>query len=252
MRNEYILKLLEKDERLDGRSLAEFRPAKVEQKNIKRAEGSARVTLGKTDVIAGIKIELGTPFSDMPDQGTLKTGAEFAPIAHPDFEPGPPSEEATELARVVDRAIRESDCIGLDKLIITPGEKCFEIYVDIHVMNHDGNLIDASSLAAIAALLNTQIPKLENEKIVRTEFSGKLPVKSKPITVTVGKIIGKLLVDPTKEEEDMLESKLSVGSVDDGNISAMQKMGSGRLDEKDIDDMINIALKKSRELRKLQ
>ncbi len=250
MRSEYILKLLEKDERLDGRTLSEFRGVSIEPEIIKRAEGSARVLFGKTDVIVGVKMELGVPFSDMSDQGTLKTGAEFTPIAHPDFEPGPPREEATELARVVDRAIRESDCIELEKLIITEGEKCLEAYVDIHIINHDGNLIDASSLAAIAALLSTKIPKLENGKIIRTEFSGKLPVRSKPVTVTVGKIIGKLLVDPIKEEEDMLESKLSVGSIDGGKISAMQKMGVGSLDDKDIDDMINIALKKAKELRK--
>ncbi len=251
MRNEYILKLLEKDERLDGRSLAEFRPIKVEQGIIQRAEGSARVIFGKTELIAGIKLELGVPFPDMPNQGTLKTGAEFTPLAHSDFEAGPPREEATELARVVDRGIRESECIDLEKLIIKEGEKCLEVFVDIHIINHDGNLIDASSLAAVAALLNTKIPKLEDGKIIRTEFSGKLPVKYKPVTVTVGKIIGKLLLDPTKEEEDMLESKLSVASIDDGKICAMQKMGSGSLDEKDVDDMINIAVKKSKELRKL-
>ena len=251
MRNEYILKLLEKDERLDGRALAEFRPVKIETGIIRKAEGSARVILGKTELIAGIKMELGTPFSDMPDQGTLKTGVEFAPIAHPDFEPGPPREEATELARIVDRGIRESECIELEKLIIAEGEKCFEAYVDVHIINHDGNLIDASSLAAIAALMNARIPKLENDKIVRNEFSGKLSIKHKPITVTVGKIIGKLLLDPTKEEEDIFDSKLSIGSVDDGKVCAMQKMSRGSLDEKDVDDMINIAVKKSKELRKL-
>lgn len=251
MRNEYILKLLEKDERLDGRALAEFRPIKIEPGYIKRAEGSARVIMGKTELIAGVKLELDVPFPDVPNLGILKTGAEFSPIADPEFMSGPPREDAVELARVVDRGIRESECIDLEKLIITPAEKCWGVFVDIHVINNDGNLIDASSLASISALLNAKLPKLENNKIVRTEFKGKLPIKAKPITVSVGKILGKLLVDPTKEEEELLESKLSIATVEDGKICAMQKMGEGTLNENDIDDIINIAFKKSKELRKL-
>lgn len=250
IRNTYVLKLLEKDERLDGRKLDEFRKIKVIPNFIERAEGSARVTFGKTDVIAGIKMEIETPFPDMPDQGTLKTNAEFAPIAHEDFSPGPPGEDATELARVVDRGIRESNCIELEKLCLTEGEKVWGVYVDIHIINHDGNLIDASSLASIAALLNARIPKYEDNKIIRTEFTGKLPVVHKPLIVTIGKIMNKYIIDPIKDEEDIFDSWLSVGVRDDNIISAMQKGGKRSLAQKDIDDMISLAIKKSKELRK--
>lgn len=250
IRNTYMLKLLEKDERLDGRKLDEFRSIKVTPGVIERAEGSARVSLGKTDVIAGIKMEIETPFPDMPDEGTLKTNAEFAPIAHEDFIPGPPGEDATELARVVDRGIRESNCIELSKLCLTEGEKVWGVYIDIHIINHDGNLIDASSLASIAALLNTKIPKYEDGKIIRTEFIGKLPVVHKPLIVTIGKIMNKYIIDPTKEEEDVLDSWLSVGVRDDNIISAMQKGGKKVLTQKDVDEMVSLAVKKSKELRK--
>lgn len=251
MRASYILKLLEKNERIDGRKLDEFREIKIEPNYIQRSEGSSRVVIGKTDVIAGIKLELGVPFADMPNMGTLKTGAEFSPIAHKDFEPGPPSEDATELARVVDRGIRESDCIELEKMCITEKEKVWEVYVDIHIMNHDGNLIDASSLAAISALLNTKVPKLENDTIIRTEFSGKLPVVKKPITVTVGKIMNNLLLDPIKDEEDILDSRMSIAMTEDGKVCAMQKGGNKGVTEEDIDSMIKLSAKKSKELRKL-
>ena len=170
MRPEYVLKLLENGERTDGRKLDVFRDIKVETGIIKRAEGSARVKIGKTDVIVGIKTEIGEPFSDMPDMGILKTGAEFTPIASPDFESGPPREDAIELARVVDRGIRESECIDLEKLCIKEGEKAWEIFVDVHIINHDGNLIDASALAAVAALRNTKMPKLEKDKIIKDKL----------------------------------------------------------------------------------
>jgi len=250
IRSNYILKLLEKDERLDGRKLDEYRPIVVEKKIIGKAEGSARVKLGKTDVIVGIKTEIETPFPDTPNEGVLKTNAEFAPIAHEEFLPGPPGEDATELARVVDRGIRESKCIELEKLCITEGEKVWGIYVDIHVINHDGNLIDASALGAMAALLNTKIPKYEDNKIIRNEFQMDLPVVHKPVTVTVGKVIDKFLLDADQEEEQVLDAWLSIATREDGVVCAMQKGGKSGLKQKDVDDMIVLAMKKSKELRK--
>lgn len=251
MRSEYVLKLLETDERVDGRKLDVFRDIKVETGIIKRAEGSARVKIGKTDVIVGIKTGVGTPFPDMPDTGILKTGAEFTPIASPDFESGPPREDAIELARVVDRGIRESDCIDLEKLCIEKGEKAWEIFVDVQIINHDGNLIDASALAAVAALKTTKMPKLEDDKIDREKLEKKLPLLHTPITVTVGKIRDKFMIDPIKEEEEVFDSKITIAVMEDEKICAMQKSGGSGLSLEDIDKMIDLAVKKSKEIRKL-
>jgi len=251
MRPEYILKLLETGERVDGRKLDQFRDIKIETGVIKRAEGSARVKIGKTDVIVGIKTEIGEPFSDMPDMGILKTGAEFTPIASPEFESGPPREDATELARIVDRGVRESECIDLEKLCIKEGEKAWEIFVDVHMINHDGNLIDASALAAVAALKTTKIPKLEKDKIVREKLEKKLPLSHTPITVTVGKVFDKFIIDPLKEEEEVLDSKISIAVMEDGKICAMQKSGEASLSPEDVNEMIDLAVKKSKEIRKL-
>jgi len=207
--------------------------------------------MGKTDVIVGIKTEIGTPFADMPNMGVLKTEAEFTPIASPDFESGPPREDAIELARVVDRGIRESNCIDLEKLCIEGGEKAWEIFVDVHIINHDGNLIDASALAAVAALRKTKIPKLEDDKIVRDKLEKKLPLLHTPITVTVGKISDKLIIDPLKEEEEVFDSKITIAVMEDGKICAMQKSGENSLSLEDVNKMIDLAVKKSKEIREL-
>jgi exosome complex component RRP42 len=251
MRASYILKLIEKNERLDGRKLDEFRPISIEKDIIEKAEGSARVRLGKTDVIAGIKMEIEAPFPDTPNEGVLKTNAEFAPIAHPDFTPGPPSEDATELARVVDRGIRESNSIDLEKLCLVEGEKVWGVFVDIHIINHDGNLIDASALASLAALTTAKIPKYEDEKIVRGEYVGKLPLLHTPINITVSTILDKYVLDLNREEEDVADAWLSIAVREDGYICSMQKGGNKGLSLKNVDEMIELAVKKSKELRKL-
>ncbi|MCD6088971.1 exosome complex protein Rrp42, partial [Candidatus Bathyarchaeota archaeon] len=159
IRQKQIAQLLSSGKRLDGRGLLDYRPIQIETGIIEKAEGSARVRIGKTEVVAGVKIEIGEPFPDRPDEGVLTTNAEFVPLASPEFEAGPPTEDSVELARVVDRGIRESKAIDLKKLCIIPGKKVFIVFIDIYVLNHDGNLIDASALAALAALTNTKIFK---------------------------------------------------------------------------------------------
>ncbi|MEM7818580.1 MAG: exosome complex protein Rrp42 [Candidatus Aenigmatarchaeota archaeon] len=250
MEEKYALELIEKGKRIDGRRFDEFRKIEVEKGMIKKAEGSARVKLGETEVIAGVKMDFGTPFPDTPEEGTLVVNAEFTPLASPEFDVGPPGEDAIELARVVDRGIRESKCIELDKLCITPGEKVWCVYIDIHIINDKGNLLDASALAAVAALHNTRIPKIEGEKIIRGEFEKSLPVVFKPINITVCKVGKNFLLDPTIEEEKILDSKLSISVRDDDKICSMQK----QLKELEFDDilkMIDIAREKSKEIRKL-
>lgn len=250
MQDEYALELIKKGNRLDGRKLDEFREIKIIPKIIKKAEGSAQVSFGDTKIIAGIKMEVGTPFADTLDEGILIVNAEFTPLASPDFESGPPRAEAIELARVVDRGLRESKCIELDKMVITPGEKVWITFVDLYMINHHGNLLDASALAAITALRNTKVPKLEKEQIVRGEYKKKLPVVHKPINITVGKVNGSYLLDPVLEEEKILNSRLSIAVREDDKICSLQKMG-GSLSFDDVDEMINLVIKKSKELRKL-
>lgn len=247
----YALELIERGKRVDGRKFNESRKIEIEKNIVKNAEGSARVKFGKTEVIAGVKLNFGEPFPDTPEDGTLIVNVELSPLASPDFESGPPGEDAIELARVVDRGIRESKALELDKLCIVPGERVWCVFVDIRIINHRGNLLDASALASLIALLNTKIPKLEGDKIIRGEFEKKLPISMKPITVTVGKVGNVFLIDPDLEEEKTLESKLTIAVREDDKICAMQKQGTKGIKFKNIEKMVDLAIEKSKEIRKL-
>jgi len=250
LQEKYVLELLESGKRIDGRRFDEYREIKVEKGVVQKAEGSAVVSIGKTKIAAGVKLEVGEPFPDAPNEGILIVNAEFSPIASPDFEVGPPGEDAVELARIVDRTLRESKCIQLEKLVVSP-QNVFMLFVDLHIINHYGNLIDAAGLAAIAALKNARIPKVEDGKIVRGEFTGSLSVVFTPVVVSVCKIGNNFFVDPELQEEGVLESRLVVGVRDDDKICAIQKQGSGTLKFSDVDRMLDIAIGKSKELRKL-
>ena len=247
-----IEQLIEKGKRLDERGLRDYREIKIEQGLIERAEGSARVLLGKTEVLVGVKVETGEPFPDTPNEGVQTVNAELVPLASPNFEPGPPDENSIELARVVDRGIRESKAIDTEKLCIEPGKKVFIVFIDVYVLNHDGNLIDASALAAMAALLNTKMPNYEikdGELKIKQGYT-PLPMKSHPITVTIGKVNNYLIVDPWLEEEQVMDSRISFAFNDDGNICAIQKGGSGYFTPQQILEASKIAREKAAELRK--
>ena len=127
-RHKQIAQSISSGKRLDGRGLTDYREIKLVTGIIESAEGSARVHLGKTDVLVGIKVGIGQPFPDLPEKGVLTVNSEFTPIASPTFRAGPPGENSIELARVVDRGIRESTAVDLEKLCIIPGEKVFVIF----------------------------------------------------------------------------------------------------------------------------
>jgi len=250
-RAEKVLNSLKESKRLDGRKPDEYRKIKIEKNLYQNAEGSAKVFLGKTEVIAGVKFILGAPYPDSPDEGTISVGMELLPLASPFFETGPPSSEAIELSRIVDRGIRESKAVDFKKLCIKEAEHVFIGFVDMYAVNHDGNLADAASIAAIAALNEAKMPKVEDGKIVKDEFSGKLKLKRKPLMSTFAKIGNALIVDPDLTEETAMQARFSVATTEDNFISAFQKGLPGSIKKDDVDLAIDTAFKAAKEIRKL-
>ena len=247
IKKDYLNKLAEQKKRIDGRAFDEYRKISIETNIVRKAEGSARVKIGNTQVLAGIKMDVGEPYSDSPESSVLTTSAELIPMASPDFEAGPPREDAIELARVVDRGIRESEVIDLDKLCIEPGEKVWIVFVDIHVLDYDGNLFDASSLAALAALSTAMVPAERFEM-------GKdypLPIKEPPISCTFVKFNKAIVVDPCLDEETIAEARLTVATDKEGNIRAMQKGLSGSFTLDEVKKVIKASIDNGARIRKI-
>jgi len=225
---EHIQRLAASGTRTDGRAFDEPRKLIVEKNYIKTAEGSARVRLGNTDVLVGIKIDTGEPYPDTPNSGVLSTSAELIPMASPSFESGPPRPEAIELARVVDRGIRETKAVNMENMCIVPNEKVWVMFIDIHVLDYDGNLFDASSYGAVAALSCAKVPA---SKIGKEDYP--LPLENWPVSVTSARIGDTIVVDPNLDEERIADARLTVTTDEKGDLRAMQKglKGSFRLDE---------------------
>lgn len=68
------------------------------------------------------------------------------------------SEEEVLISRIVEKALRRSRAIDTEGLCIVAGEKVWQIRVDLLFLDHDGNLVDCASIAAITALLHFRRP----------------------------------------------------------------------------------------------
>ncbi|MHA1145891.1 MAG: exosome complex protein Rrp42 [Candidatus Helarchaeota archaeon] len=254
-----IENLAAKGQRIDGRKFDEFREIKIKTDCIVKAEGSAHVWLGKTEILAGVKVSVGAPYPDTPNEGVCTVNAELIPMASQTFEPGPPGEQSIEVARVVDRGLRHSEIIDKKKLCITPGEKVFIIFIDLYVIQYDGNMFDAGELAAVAALLTTKIPRIkEITKDGDVKFSGSykdrsdwipLPLTNIPVSFTYAKINKKILLDPNENEERVLDARFTITLDGNNNICSLQKGADGSLTIEECLYMLDDMLKKVEAIR---
>src|ERR671915_312977 len=228
LRKQQMWDALSRGKRLDDRDFSEARELVIETDVIKKANGSARVKLGDTEVIAGVKVETGEPFEGLENKGALIISAEVLPTASPYIEPGPPDEETIELARVVDRGIRESEMLDLDKLVLVPGKIVYTVFVDCSVLNTDGNVVDTGKL---------QDP----------------PLTTVPVSITAVRIGDTILLDPTAEEEACMNARITITTNSNSEYAAIQKGFAGGFTRDQIKKVAEVARIKGEEVRaKLQ
>jgi len=224
-----ILDLLQEGKRIDGRALDESRPLVIDTGVIPHANGSARARLGDTEIVSGIKVQPDRPFPDMGDKGIFMCTAEILPLAHPSAETGPPQPPVIELARVVDRGIRESGMIDLSQFVLEKDKSVIGLFAVCVVTDHDGNLFDACSYAAVAAIITSTVPKWEmkdDKPTLIEDQESPTPITTIPVSVTMGRIGEFIIVDPNLDEWECLDARITITTNSDGNIVALQKGGS--------------------------
>ena len=240
LERKYLADLLAKGDRLDTREFWECRPIQIIPNVIKKAEGSAMVKWGETVVLAGVKAQLGSPFPDTPNDGVITVNLELSPISSPSHESGPPRPEAIEMARIVDRGIRESKVLPMkdSKLCVVPGKTVWILFVDIYVLDDGGNLIDASALAAMAALTNTKLNKVsideETEEVTLLDETEPLPRNGCVASLTYVKINDFILYDPNLIEDRGKTARFSLAMTNEGLVCSMQKGEAGIFSKEEI------------------
>ncbi|KAK6843065.1 hypothetical protein PG987_003925 [Apiospora arundinis] len=171
---DFILKAVREGHRLDGRALDQFRQLDL---NFGDQYGVADVTLGKTRILAKVTAEVTVPYTDRPFDGIFTITTELSPMASPAFEVNRPTETEVLLSRLLEKTVRRSNALDTESLCLVAGQKCWSIRVDLHVLSHDGNLIDASCLAVVAALRHFRKPDTSMEGDTLTVYT---PARGSP------------------------------------------------------------------------
>jgi exosome complex component RRP42 len=255
LQREKIESYIAEGKRLDGRTPSDYREIVVEDGISPNASSAVKVKFGKTEVIAGVHLNVTTPYSDSPDAGTFMTSAELHPMASEKFDIGKPGITAVELARVIDRGIRESGFIDFDKLCIKSGEKVWQVFVDIIAINDDGNLLDVAGLAALIALGRAKMPVYNKEKgETEHEFASEgIPLNKEAMSfsMTFHKVGNTIVADVGEEEEAISKFRLSIAVGDnkgEPRITAMQKGKDGTINSEDMQNILKLVEDKWKEL----
>ncbi|ORX60494.1 hypothetical protein DM01DRAFT_1300281 [Hesseltinella vesiculosa] len=249
----YIQDGVAHDCRADGRSRLEYRHLVLESGLLSQAGGSARCRLGETDVLVGVKVEIGEVEPDKPNVGRILCNVECAPSASQQFEGRGADDLNNTLTQALDRIYNgPQGGFDLEKLCIIPGQSCWLIYIDAMVMDYAGNLFDTIVMTTRAALQDTRIPKTEVQDLGDGEFEFDVvddveeaePLEGwddSPVVVTLYKIGERYIVDPTMLEELCAQVILSVGVNKHGQLCGTQKSGLGSLEPSLLSDMIQTA-----------
>lgn len=264
----YTLEGAADDLRDDGRSRLDFRAVSIELGVFPQTSGSARVTLGATDVLIGVIAELSTPDAAAPDTGRILVSVSGGPVelSLPDYGCADRLGwlEAALSALYSPRSIASA----LRPLCIVIGTQCWQLRVHAQLLHVDGCPLDALALGVRAALHNTLVPRMaalpdslgadvapELSAGGRKGAGGQLDLdldesldestpfdaSTLPLFVTVASLAGHLVADCTAAERRASGFALSLGLSAGGEVCAVRAGGVFGLNLLSVADMLQTA-----------
>lgn len=187
----------------------------------------------------------------------------------PSFEVGRPTEQEVLLSRTLEKTIRRSGALDTESLCLIAGQKCWSVRVDLHVLSHDGNLVDVSCFAVVAALRHFRKPESSMEEghtLVVYTAAEREPVPlswlHSPFCVTFSFFDGedgaagdddgkRVLMDATWLEEQIRASSCTFSLNKHGEICQVSKLGGRDVDAPVFVQCAQKALEKTREFSDL-
>ncbi|OTF77736.1 exosome complex component RRP45-like protein, partial [Euroglyphus maynei] len=255
----FLIESLLENKRIDNRTFYQSRDLQV---NFGRTFGSCFVQLGNTVMYASTEATLDEPRITRPSEGRFKViiniGAGGKEKWLRNIERSQPT-EAILTTRLLEKIINRINVLDLESLCLVTGKTVWCICVKLVLLNYDGNLIEAASIATIASLMHFKRPDAtvtpDGDIIVHSyEERNPIPITlfHYPICVTfqfmdrthlkkiltenqeilpeqhehfVRKAAQLLICDPTEEEEDFLQNVLIICANVYKEIVAIQSIG---------------------------
>lgn len=235
--------------RNDGRDCFDFRPVTLETGVLPQAYGSAKVSIGKgiiggsggTDVLVSIKAEVMVPTPQRPEEGGVEVSVECAASNFVGCRNRRDLREEVnaELTSTIYSLL--SNTIPLRTLCVMPARFAWRLFVDVMVLQNEGNIADAVSFAVWAALQTTRLPRLvgvEAQAGHQDDFTLDsspenavlVDAQKVPILITLVGVGGGFILDPNREEEACGSCRLAVAVNACGQYCGAKQMGSLELE----------------------
>lgn len=163
------------------------------------------------------------------------------------------------VSRILEKAIRRSNAIDTESLCIIAGAKCWSIRADVHVLDYDGGLVDASCISIIAALQHFRRPdvSIDGENVTIYSLAEREPVPLSlmhhPICITFSFYHGgeTMLLDATLHEEQARDGEMIVTMNRHGELCQIAKLGGVSVDALMLLGCMNMTVTKVKEITEL-
>jgi len=204
-------------------------------------------------VTASVSADLVEPSPERPEEGTLLFSVDFSPMASPFFEPNRPSPKSIEVARMVERCVKDAGALDTETLCVLAGVKVWAIRVDIRVSNYEGNMTDCCALAAIAALRAFRRPDVT---VVGSTVTIHPPADQQPVplalhhtpitnTFAVFEEANVIVHDPSLMEDLTCDATITVAMNTAKEVCALQKSGGYAVTKAQLNECLNVAFKRT-------
>ena len=173
----------------------------------------------------------------------------------------PPRQTETEtlLSRLLEVAIRRSSALSTESLCLLAGQKVWSLTATCHVLSHDGGLVDACSIAVLAALQHFRLPDstVKGEEVIIHSVEERNPVPLAllhyPFCVTIALYEGgkTMVVDATLREQQVSEGEMTITANKHGEICQIAKLGGEPADALVVLNCADLAVAKVKELSRV-
>lgn len=197
-----------------------------------------------------VSANIDRPYPDRPFEGQMSFYVEYSGVAMnlDGFATvGTKMDEeqfGSSIQKVLEKTFKSSRAIDLESLCIITGQRVWNVRVDVHIIEDDGNAVDAAVAAVLAALTDFRRPDVEvtadQEVIVHSMFEKHpvpLSIHHFPASVSFalylsseGKILG--LIDPTNLESSAQDGCVTMVLNRQGEIIYLNKPGGLEIDTK--------------------
>ncbi|CAF3627446.1 unnamed protein product [Adineta steineri] len=243
---DFIIQCLRDRQRLDHRLPFVTRDVKID---FREEYGSVTVSLGLTKVLAHTSCKVVKPKETRANEGRLRLQLKNSHTMMFNFETGRQAQWTTLMSRQLLQNIRDSGCVDMESLCILAHEHVWEISVNLHVLDYDGNILDCANLAALCALAHFRYPAVTvigtDVHVHSTTERNPQPIRILHFPIIISFALFQngehMLIDACEAEEKVMEGLFAVGMNQHKELSTLTMLGEICLSRDQVQNCISLA-----------